>query len=281
MMYRRTIRLAMTALLAASAAHAQHDDLSIYSTASGGGALAVVGPLEEKVLVTPRLPFCPGGICPYSATDLGFVTPAADQPGGGLRSLNPGTQVSFVLVAIDAFASVKIGTTVLADAGESASLGAATGLHVHPEWQVSAPEGQRSDYPLQFRLTTSSPAYDDSIVYTLTLTNDPTGSGASPTPSATALPPSATPSGAPVSATPTPAETASAAPTTTVSAVPERCAGDCNGDGSVTVNELITGVNLVLDGASPEACAALDRDGNDEVSIGELIQGVNRALAGC
>ena len=42
---------------------------------------------------------------------------------------------------------------------------------------------------------------------------------------------------------------------------PLSCAGDCNGDGSVAINELILGVNIAL-GTSPlSACAAIDADG--------------------
>jgi hypothetical protein len=59
------------------------------------------------------------------------------------------------------------------------------------------------------------------------------------------------------------------------------CVGDCNGDGEVTINELITGVNIAL-GASPvSSCPAIDANGNGEVTINELISAVNNALNGC
>jgi hypothetical protein len=62
---------------------------------------------------------------------------------------------------------------------------------------------------------------------------------------------------------------------------PPRCAGDCNGDGAVAINELVLGVNIAL-GTSPLAmCAALDADASGTVAINELIAAVNAALTGC
>lgn len=64
------------------------------------------------------------------------------------------------------------------------------------------------------------------------------------------------------------------------------CSGDCDGDGRVTIAELIRGVNLALGGtagggAGGETCAAFDANGDGRVTIGELIAAVNRALDGC
>ena len=59
------------------------------------------------------------------------------------------------------------------------------------------------------------------------------------------------------------------------------CPGDCNGDGAVTVNELIRGVNIALGAAPLEACRELDADGNGEVTINELITAVNAVLTSC
>lgn len=59
------------------------------------------------------------------------------------------------------------------------------------------------------------------------------------------------------------------------------CVGDCNGDGVVSINELIVGVNIAL-GRRPVAdCPAFDRDANGAVSIAELVAAVNNALSGC
>ncbi len=69
----------------------------------------------------------------------------------------------------------------------------------------------------------------------------------------------------------------------TVTSAPAQdvCPGDCNGDGSVGVNELITGVNIVL-GRTPVAnCPAMDVNGNGAVAVNELVAAVGSALNGC
>ncbi len=60
-----------------------------------------------------------------------------------------------------------------------------------------------------------------------------------------------------------------------------QCVGDCNGDGTVRINELIQGVNIALDEAQLDICPAFDSDGDGAVRIGELITAVNNALNGC
>jgi hypothetical protein len=59
------------------------------------------------------------------------------------------------------------------------------------------------------------------------------------------------------------------------------CVGDCNGDGTVTVDELITGVNIALGNQSIDACPALDANGDGIAEINELIAAVAAALTGC
>lgn len=59
------------------------------------------------------------------------------------------------------------------------------------------------------------------------------------------------------------------------------CAGDCDNDGQVTVNNLITAVNIALGNASLDTCTAIDTDGSGDVTVNELIQAVNAALNGC
>ena len=59
------------------------------------------------------------------------------------------------------------------------------------------------------------------------------------------------------------------------------CVGDCDGNGTVAVNELILGVNIALGNAPAAQCAAFDPDATTTVSISELVQAVNAALNGC
>jgi len=62
---------------------------------------------------------------------------------------------------------------------------------------------------------------------------------------------------------------------------PEICAGDCDGNGGVAVNELVTMVNVALGDASPAACPAGDADGDGEIAISDIIVAVGTALTGC
>jgi hypothetical protein len=59
------------------------------------------------------------------------------------------------------------------------------------------------------------------------------------------------------------------------------CSGDCDGDGTVTVDELIIGINIALGSAPLAQCASFDVNGDGMVTIDELLTAVNRALSGC
>jgi len=80
-------------------------------------------------------------------------------------------------------------------------------------------------------------------------------------------------------ATPTPSETPN--PTPTPTPTPGSCVGDCNGDGQVTVNELIQMVNIALGNAAVSTCTAGDANGDGEITVNEIVAGVNNALNGC
>lgn len=59
------------------------------------------------------------------------------------------------------------------------------------------------------------------------------------------------------------------------------CGGDCNGDGRVTIDELLRAVNIALDAVPVTACAMADTNRNGAVIINELTGAVNSALSGC
>lgn len=59
------------------------------------------------------------------------------------------------------------------------------------------------------------------------------------------------------------------------------CTGDCGHDGTVTVNELITGVGITLGTLPLAECVPFDADDDLDVTIDELIAAVNNALGGC
>lgn len=65
------------------------------------------------------------------------------------------------------------------------------------------------------------------------------------------------------------------------SAASAQCVGDCNGDGVVAINELITGVNIALDPANLSQCPSFDVNDDSMVAINELIAAVNNALGMC
>jgi hypothetical protein len=59
------------------------------------------------------------------------------------------------------------------------------------------------------------------------------------------------------------------------------CTGDCDGNGTVAINELIRGVTIALGQAVAATCPAIDADGTGEVSISELVTAVRGGLDGC
>jgi hypothetical protein len=85
----------------------------------------------------------------------------------------------------------------------------------------------------------------------------------------------------------TPTETETPTPDDTPTATPVSCAGDCDGDGGVTINELLTLVNISLNSRPVSDCPAGDVTGGDpsgpdgEISVDELIRAVNNALNQC
>lgn len=81
--------------------------------------------------------------------------------------------------------------------------------------------------------------------------------------------------------TPTTTATPVPADTTTPTAVPATCAGDCDGGGGVTVDELIRGVDIALGNHPVSGCTAFDGDGSGTVTIDELVNAVQAALGGC
>ncbi len=59
------------------------------------------------------------------------------------------------------------------------------------------------------------------------------------------------------------------------------CAGDCDADGQVTVNEIIASVDVALGYATVRACPTVDRNGDGRVTVDELVRSVQTALDGC
>jgi hypothetical protein len=82
-----------------------------------------------------------------------------------------------------------------------------------------------------------------------------------------------------------PTPTPSVTPTATVAAKP--CVGDCNGDGEVTIDDLIHMVNIAL-GLAPicpndgnGGCLAGDATCDCQITVDEIIRAVQNSLQGC
>jgi hypothetical protein len=59
------------------------------------------------------------------------------------------------------------------------------------------------------------------------------------------------------------------------------CTGDCDGGGTVTVNEVITMVDIALGSSPPATCAPGDADGSGDITVDEIVAAVNNALDTC
>lgn len=90
--------------------------------------------------------------------------------------------------------------------------------------------------------------------------------------------------------TPTPTRTATATrtrtPTQTKTATAtfspvEDCIGDCNGDNTVSIDELVLALDSALGGQPPDICTGLDTDTNGQISVDEIVRAVLSAIAGC
>jgi hypothetical protein len=79
----------------------------------------------------------------------------------------------------------------------------------------------------------------------------------------------------------TPTPTATATSTATPTATPIPCVGDCNADGAVTVDELLTLVNIALGNADVSTCLPGDANHDMQITIDEILTAVNNALNGC
>jgi hypothetical protein len=61
----------------------------------------------------------------------------------------------------------------------------------------------------------------------------------------------------------------------------DECVGDCGGDGQVSVDEIITAVNIALGNRDVQDCPAADANNDGQVTVDEIVTAVNNALNGC
>jgi len=222
--------------------------MQIWSTVDGGGALTVQWDFTQKAQTFESFCAKDNSSCLYSNIDPGFMAPTEAVPDSGYYRLLDGTTVSVEVVSADAGLSMNVNGQKLYQPGDTALLGTMPTIHVHPSWQIVVPGGQFGDFHISYQLKSGSPTYTDSAVFTLDVTN------VQPTPDVS---------------TPTP----------TVTPQPTPCEGDCNSDGTVTVNEVVVCVNMAL--GTSDACHACDANGDGTVTINEIIGAVDAALNGC
>jgi hypothetical protein len=81
------------------------------------------------------------------------------------------------------------------------------------------------------------------------------------------------------------APTAAPAPTWTPSpsatATPVPCRGDCDNLGEVTIDEILTLVNIALGNTPVSDCLVGDTNGDHQITVDEILGTVNNALSGC
>ena len=59
------------------------------------------------------------------------------------------------------------------------------------------------------------------------------------------------------------------------------CTGDCDVDDTVSIDEIILGINIAVGERAVAVCDSFDAGGDGAVSVDELVGAVNAALNGC
>jgi hypothetical protein len=62
---------------------------------------------------------------------------------------------------------------------------------------------------------------------------------------------------------------------------PAACIGDCNADGQVAIDDIITMVNIAFSAVPVSECTVGDSDGDQQITIDEILIAVNNVLSGC
>jgi hypothetical protein len=60
-----------------------------------------------------------------------------------------------------------------------------------------------------------------------------------------------------------------------------RCTGDCDGQGEVSVDDVLTGVAIALGEHDLGNCYPMDQDADGAVTVSELVEAVTHVLTGC
>jgi hypothetical protein len=160
-------------------------------------------------------------------------------------------------------AFVPNGDLWVTQSGESETLSGVYGLVF--------PEATYTPTPIATGSPTATPT--PSLTATASMTDTPMPTWTGTTPGLPTLTPTSAP---PLTETPT----ITPKPTVmTPTVVP--CAGDCDGDGFVTIDEILTAVNIALGNSQISDCLPSDTNGDGRITVDEILTAVNNALNGC
>jgi len=62
---------------------------------------------------------------------------------------------------------------------------------------------------------------------------------------------------------------------------PSQCIGDCDGDRTVTIDEVVSCITALLGGIEGSSCPACDANGDGVATVDEIVAGVNNVFNGC
>ncbi len=279
--------LAFTAIaLGASPAFAHSEGIAVYSTAAGGGALAVTGVDDRPIHAA--LVFCSNGECLFVSEEGAILTPATGDEHEGLYALASETSIRLEIVSIDAGASIKVVGGKLDRAGESVGLGKSP-LHAHPFWQIEAPEGEVGEWNVVFRFRAATGGYTPSPNLSVVVTNAEEGTTTSTSTTSTTLDAASCGNGVIDLDEVCDAGTE---PWTTGRACTDSCewlgCGDPDGDGASRATDALLVLAAAVGAASCDACvcnvdssAAPFVSGGDALRILRHVVGLETSPLGC
>ena len=226
-----------------------------FQPALGAGICDVFGTPCGDAFVVKVTASGPGVAPPVRLT----VTPAATPPGGTVTATWTGIPLP---TAADHLRLYALGSPD-GYPGEILASWPTTGMAAG-QLLLALPDAPSAGGWYELRLYSPDPNFSNLPVVVARSEPIRIGGSAPPPPTTTATP----------TATPLPSNSPTPTPT------PVACTGDCDGSGDVTVNEIITLVNIALGTAQASACASGVPSGV-EVNVALVIQAVNNALNGC
>lgn len=245
-----------------------------------GGTVVVAVSLENEVPVravqlrladTPNALTLVAGSARTTERSTGLVADANEQQDGSVIAVLISTGSALIAAGSGPVIEMDFTIAPSAPVGETIALGLSDVLVADPNSVALPSETENGGVVVALATPTPTGTSTEPPVPTPTFTH-----AATVTPSLTHT------WTATSTATPTDTPSPRGSPTTGATATPTvGCVGDCDGDGRVTVDELIKGVNIALGAAPLTTCPAFDANDSQTVTVDELVTAVNLALNGC